>query len=69
VNERIGRCYVCGRYDTISGGYRGYSWTEPHLRNHAPTTDIVKPCPFHAWDRITAEGACSCGHAPIEATR
>lgn len=69
VNDRIGRCFVCGEYETISGGSRGYGWIAPHLRMHAPADGLVKPCPFHAWDRITAEGRCSCGHEPIEVTR
>ncbi|MCK2024603.1 hypothetical protein KZC52_16870 [Microbacterium sp. kSW2-24] len=64
VNHRVGRCIVCGEYMPIrakGGPYDGFT----ALVAHAPGAGLVDPCPLHAWDRITADGICSCGHPPV----
>jgi hypothetical protein len=61
---KVGRCYVCLELVPIRGP-RGYETTLAHLARHDAGPDLVNPCPFHLWDRITVEGVCSCGAEPV----
>lgn len=65
VNVFVGRCLVCLDYMPIRHS-RGYETGYSRLRVHTPATTLVDPCPWHAWDRITAEGICSCGAESVK---
>jgi hypothetical protein len=60
VNFRVGRCKVCDEYMPIRARGGPYD-SHTALAAHEPGPGLVNPCPFHAWDRITLEGICSCG--------
>lgn len=69
LDERMmrGRCNACGFEGRIKGGSRGYSWSPLRIEAHE-SVELVAPCPFHLWDRISGEGTCRCGHEPWEVT-
>lgn len=64
VNFRVGRCWVCGEYMPLRARGGPYN-SDVFLVAHEPGIGLVDPCPFHAWDSITAEGVCSCGSASV----
>lgn len=60
----VGLCLACGSVERVHALGRGYSAYGYGLIKHAPSSDIVEPCPFHAWSQMVARdgrAACRCG--------
>lgn len=68
---RVGRCLVCGVFDSIRALGRGIGSYGYGLVKHSPGPDLVQPCPWHAWQYLTRRGdvaGCSCGWSGGEAS-
>lgn len=67
IGHNVGRCLACGeiaalRWASMHSGYSGREVITAH-----PPKDLVRPCPFHAWRSLTADGdtaACACRAEP-----
>ncbi|GGM53596.1 hypothetical protein ACFFX1_54810 [Dactylosporangium sucinum] len=62
--NRCGQCLACGDIVPIRVVGTGYNAWGAGPVKHAPGADLVEPCPFHAYSRITAvdgRAVCGCG--------
>jgi len=62
---RCGQCLACGEIVPVRVIGVGYSAWGSGPVNHEPGDNLVPPCPFHSWQRLTARNntaACDCGY-------
>lgn len=65
-SEGVGVCAACGMVAPIKRPSRNSTVSDWLIRDHQPTSDLVKPCPRHAWDDLTHVGGrteCRCSAA------
>lgn len=63
VAASVGRCLVCGEYAAVRAMGGPYD-PRTALVAHFPGPEMVAPCPFDAWMRLTVRDgqvACACG--------
>jgi hypothetical protein len=50
----VGRCLVCGLHGTLR--WRHYPNTGQTFERHHTGSDVIEPCPSHAWDALRERG-------------
>lgn len=60
-SDGVGVCAACGMVAPIKHPLRYSTVNDWLIRNHTPTSQLVDPCPRHAWDDLVyRDGTATC---------